>query len=107
MRILLFCTVLIVSCGNPKGQIVDELRATKDSIDLYDSKISHEQWDLPQRISDSMKKVHPIWNEREIQHEIDRQALESEIDGEIDYLHRQKSLYQRKYDSLEFELKKY
>jgi hypothetical protein len=107
MKHLLLYATLIVSCTNPKAEIVDRLRAAKDSVEVYDSKLEYERYALPKRISDSMKKVHPIWNERDIQYEIDQQTLQSEIDGQIDHLTRKKYLFQREYDSLEFELKKY
>lgn len=98
-----FLFVFPVSCGSPKADIVDRQRAILDSIKHYKTLAFEEETATYSRVHDSLQQA-PL-NEQLKQKAV---AYDQLSRSESFRLYQEKQIvFQKEYDSLEFELKKY
>jgi hypothetical protein len=107
-HVLALTLVTLMACNTKmsKADLVDLQKIIKDSINEINAQIRGEEFRIRYNIQDSLSKI-PNYSEDLEKIQIDMSTSFSGFAGNIAILRSRRELFQKKYDSLEFEIKKY
>lgn len=113
MKILLPIFIILISCGNPKEEIVNRQIVLKDSIDYFDRKIKARQLEIKGSLPMVNDADFGFFDDKKLieygrkKDSVNRLAEYFALSPEGKILFNSRKQYQKEYDSLEMELKKY